>query len=300
MEGVTDTCFRQVVDKAGRPDLMFTEFTSVEGLWSRGLAYVAGRLKFERYEKPLIAQLWGTTPELFGKTAALINKMGFDGVDINMGCPDRAVVKKGGGAALIENPELAREIIRATLANAGELPVSVKTRIGFKTMVTEPWVSWLLESGIQALIIHGRTAKELSKVPVHWEEIGKAVLLRNQMGSKAIIIGNGDILSRMEAIKKVKQYGVDGVMIGRGVLKNPWVFCKRQATSYKRQEKIRILKYHMKLFEETWEGKRPFVTLRKYFKIYVKGFRGAGALREQLMQARTREEALKVLEINQL
>jgi len=326
MEGVTDTVFRRVVIKAGRPDLMFTEFTSVDGLISKGFAYVAQRLEYTEAERPIIAQIWGNKPENFYQAAKMLASMGFDGIDINMGCPDRAVLRTGGGAALIEQPELARKIIQATREGVGALPISVKTRIGFKAVVTEAWVKWLLESQIEALIIHGRTAKELSKGKAHWEEIGKAMEIRNSIfgGSETrivrarslpprrgpaaranstspappgtIIIGNGDVESREEAMEKVKQYGVDGVMIGRGALKNPWIFQKIPMPNAKCQ-KIQLLKYHMDLFEKTWQAKRPFVTLRKYFKIYARGFRGAVKLREALMTAETAVEVRRLLDL---
>ena len=248
MEGVTDTVFRRVVMKAGRPDLMFTEFTSVEGLLSRGYTYVADRLVFDASEQPLIAQIWGTKPEQFFQTAKLLKAKGFAGININMGCPVREVVRLGAGAALIENPDLAVQIIRATREGAGKLPISVKSRLGLHQNNIEKWTRILLGEKLETIIIHGRTAKELSKVPAHWEEIKKAVEIRDAMGVKTLIIGNGDVESLSDADKKVKKYKVDGVMIGRGVLKNPWVF-DRDNKPKSKQNRMALLTYHMDLFE---------------------------------------------------
>jgi nifR3 family TIM-barrel protein len=303
MEGVADTVYRQVLLKSGRPDLMFTEFTSVDGLTSRGFEYVAQRLKFTPEEKPLIAQIWGMDPEKFYLSAKIIKEMGFDGIDINMGCPAKDVVKTGGGAALIDKPDLARKIIKATREGAGELPVSVKTRLGRKIKVIDTWIPWLLESGIAALTIHGRTEKEMSKVPAHWEEMGKVVRMRDEFvgannHSPVRIIGNGDIESRGEAWEKAAKYGVDGVMIGRGALKDPWIFNSSNELRVMRYDKLQLLKFHMNLFEQTWGKDKPFVTLRKYFKIYAQGFSGAVDMRERLMATRNREEVLGIIEGN--
>jgi nifR3 family TIM-barrel protein len=300
MEGVTDSAFRQVIAKAGRPDVMFTEFTSVDGLISRGYEFVADRLIYTTGERPLIAQIWGTEPTNFYQAAKLLVKKGFDGIDINMGCPVKDVLKKGGGAALIERPDLAEKIIKATVDGAGKLPVSVKTRIGVKKIQTEAWIPFLLKQPIKALSIHGRTAKEMSKVPVHWEEIGKAAKFRDVVGAnnylplQTVIIGNGDVESRGEALKKAEQYCLDGIMIGRGALKNPWIFQKNDERGTKK-DKIGLLKYHIEVYEKTWGGRKPFRVLRKYFKIFAKGFRGAAELREKLMQAESKEEVEQLL-----
>lgn len=290
MEGVADTYFRQVLVRAGKPDLMFTEFTSVDGLISRGYEYVARRLAYNPYEQPLIAQIWGTEPDNFYQAAKIMKEKRFAGIDINMGCPAKEVIRKGGGAALIDKPELAREIIEATKNGAGGLPVSVKTRIGRKIICTETWVTWLLKSKIDALIVHGRTEAEKSKVPAHWEEIAKAVIIRNELKAKAVIIGNGDIESRAKAEEMVKEFGADGVMIGRGALKNPWIFNSTLISKPGKAERLDLLRNHLELIM-TGQGKqKPLVTMRKYYKNYVSGFRGAVKMREELMKAETREE----------
>lgn len=284
MEGVTDSAFRRVMVAVGRPDLMMTEFTSVDGLYSRGLAYVRQRLAFTPVEKPLVAQIWGTQPDLFYKAAKLLKRMGFDGIDLNMGCPDKAVMKAGVGAQLIGNRVLAAALIAAAKRGAGDLPVSVKTRIGINRVVTEDWARFLLAQGIEALTVHGRTAQHRSERAVDWEEIGKVVQLRRDLGIKTVLIGNGDVQSRAEALDKVSRFGVDGVMIGRGVLHNPWLFCDPPGQP-NREEKLRLLLKHMELFEETWGDEKPFVNLRKYFQVYAQGFRGSKRLRIALMQA---------------
>ena len=218
--------------------------------------------------------------------------MGYDGVDINMGCPDRSIVSKGACSALINNPELAKEIIEATQEGlAGEAPLSVKIRIGFDKIQTEDWVEFLLKLGLDALIVHGRTTKELSKVPSRWEEIGKAVKIRDKMGIKTKIIGNGDIKNLTQAYDQVEKFGVDGVMIGRGIFSDPWVFNLETSIAEKSvAEKLSLLRSHAHLFEEVWGREKHFDTLKRFIKIYVSGFEGAFEMRLELMSARTTAE----------
>ena len=291
MENVTDTVFRQVVISCGSPDLFFTEFTNTDGMTSVGRTFVEKRLQFTPEEQPLIAQIWGTDPKHFQQTAKICAEMGFAGIDINMGCPVKDVMMHGSCAALIDNPILARQLVQATKDGAGSLPVSVKTRIGTKTIKTEEWVRFLLEQDIAALTVHGRTAKEQSLVPAHWDEIGKVVSIRNQMGLQTKIIGNGDIQSMQDGQEKVEQYGVDGIMIGRGIFKNPWVFNpnsnESEITPRMRLEK---LLEHMNLFEKTWKNTKPFPILKKFVKAYIQSFDGAGELRGELMDTKTFEE----------
>src|SRR3989344_3336791 len=224
MEGVTDTVFRRVINYCGRPTVYFTEFTNVDGLFSKGAKQVEHRLMFTPEEKPLIAQIWGMRPENYTKAAIKIKEMGFDGIDINMGCPEKNVVKRGACAGLIHNPKLVAEIIEATKEGANSLPVSVKTRLGIGEIETEEWVSFLLKQSLNALTIHLRTAREMSGPPPHWEELPKAVALRNEINPKTILLANGDIESVTEAKEIVKKFGIDGVMIGRGIFKNPFLF----------------------------------------------------------------------------
>lgn len=294
MEDVTDTVFRRVVASCGAPDLYFTEFTSVDGLFSKGYPYVAKRLQFTSDEHPLIAQIWGAKPENYFKAAQMLGEMGFDGIDINMGCPEKRVIKQGMCAALIENRSLAKEIIQATKEGAGKLPVSVKTRIGVNTIVTEDWTGFLLDQEIEALIVHGRTAKEMSEVPVHWDEITKVVKLRDMMKLSTVIIGNGDVLSRNDALERVKESGVDGIMIGRGVFHDPWVFNKEHfGDSVTFQEKLVTLEQHVRLYQSTWGDNRPFAVLKKFVKCYIAGYPGSSEIRADLMTTTSYEEILE-------
>jgi nifR3 family TIM-barrel protein len=291
MEGVTDTVFRQVILHAGPPDVFMTEFISVEGYCSRGYPGMKDSLRFAESERPIIAQIWGYTPTLFEKTATDLVAQGYDGIDINMGCPDRSVMKKGCGAALIQNPALAAEIIEAVKQGVrGKVPVSVKTRIGVKEIVTDTWIPFLLDQKISALTVHGRTAKELSKVPAHWEEIGKAV------NGNCVVIGNGDVMSKQDGKAKAAEFGVDGIMVGRGIFSNPWLFADEIEKEHSKQERFDLLQYHLDLFEATWQATKPVFTLRKFFKIYIQGFPGALDLRVKLMAAQTLAEIRDLLQ----
>lgn len=300
MEDVTDTVFRRIILQCGRPDLFFTEFTNVEGLASeKGDAVVSQRLLFTPKEKPIIAQVWGKTPEHYALATQRIKAMGFDGIDINMGCPEKSVVKNGCCAALINNPSRASEIIQATQEAAGDMPVSVKTRIGFTTIVTETWISFLLQHNLAALTVHGRTAKEESKVPAHWDEIAKAVSIRNQMNLSTVILGNGDVQSLVEARSRVQETGVDGVMIGRGIFHNPFLFAMRDRDQIDKSELFQIMTDHLKLYISVWGGKKHYPMMKKYFKIYIQGFDGASEIRQKCMETETAEEALELLKILQ-
>lgn len=297
MDDVTDTVFRQIVIKVGRPDIFFTEFVNCEGLFSPGAEIVKRRLKFDPSEKPLVAQIWGTKPENFFKAAQLLQSLGFDGIDINMGCPDRKVTKKGAGAALIENSQLAKEIILATQKGAPKLPISVKTRIGFKTIKTEQWIGFLLKMNLAALTIHGRTAAQMSKAAANWEEINRVVKLRDELGVNTLIIGNGDVEDWAQIQKYYQEYKVDGVMIGRGIFHNLGAFVKTaKEGDQSSQEKMKLLIDHTELFIKTWGSVKNFAILRKFFKIYASGFKGASNLRTKLMRANSLEEVELILQ----
>ena len=285
MEGVTDYVFREIIAGAGKPDVFFTEFTNTEALCSKGYGKMVQNLKYSESQRPIVAQIWGTDPKNFCTVARMIKDLGFDGIDINMGCPVRDVLKMGSGASLINNPELAAAMITATKAGADGMPVSVKTRIGVSKVVTEEWIGFLLKQHIDALTVHGRTAKELSKVPAHWEEIGKAVKLRDQYAPETVIIGNGDILNHGQAQNAHTMYGVDGVMIGTGIFQNPWLF-EKNPKEHTSRESLELLLKHAKLYSDTYPGERRFVAMRKYFKIYVRSFSGANALLKQLMETK--------------
>lgn len=291
MDDVTDSVFRQIIQNLAPADLYFTEFTSVDGLASeKGREPVARRLQFTEAERPLIAQIWGNDPEKFFKAAQLCKEMGFDGIDINMGCPVKDVVKRGMCSGLIQNPELAGKIIQATKDGAGGIPVSVKTRLGMREVQPE-WIEFLLKQDLPALIIHGRTVREMSKVPAHWDEIKKVVEMKNKIAPNTIIIGNGDVESYQDGLDKVKKTGVDGIMIGRGIFKNLWIFDKdskpRELTLEQRMEHLLT---HTRLFVNTWGTNKPFPILKKFYKIYISDFEGSAELRARFMETKNLEE----------
>lgn len=303
MEDVTDTVFREVLLSVSHPDalhVVFTEFTSTDGLCDeRGRPKVSERLMVNASELrllksmnvKLVAQIWGGKPENFRDSAALISEMGvFDGIDINMGCPVKKVVKNKSCAHLINYPELAREIVFATTEGTS-LPVSIKTRLGFNRIITESWIGHLLETPAKAITIHGRTRAMMSNGPAHWDEIGKAVKLRNEMKSSVIIAGNGEVKSYKETLQKSQLYGVDGVMVGTGVFKNPWMFntLDREIPIV---ERFMLMNKHIELYRQTWGDGRDYNVLKRFFKIYITGFEGAAHWRDVFMRAHGFEEAL--------
>lgn len=296
MEAVTDTVFRRIVAGYGKPSVFYTEFVNIDGMFSKGRSFVEHRLQYTEEERPLIAQIWGVQPELFYQAARRVKALGFDGVDINMGCPDSGITQKGACSALIGNPTLAGEIIKAVREGAGDLPVSVKTRIGRGSIQTEEWCGFLLSQNIDALIVHGRTVREMSKVPAYWDEIGKVVKLRNDMKIPTIIIGNGDIKSLEDGKEKVQSYGVDGFMVGRGIFENLFFFDERNKLSeISKEEKMQLLLSHMRLFAQVWGNTKNFAILKKFFKIYANGFEGAGELRAKLMDTTTPDQVEQIV-----
>ncbi len=309
MEGVTDTVFRQVVGTLAKPDVYFTEFTNCEGMMSKGREKVGRRLIYSDRERPLIAQIWGLDPNAFFEVSKIIVEMGFEGIDLNMGCPVGAVVARGSCSGLIGNPSLAKEMIEATKKGIQEtgkmIPVSVKTRIGLKSITTEEWIGFLLEQNLDALTIHLRTQKEMSNVPAHFEELEKVVSLKNKIAPNTVLIANGDILSKAHGKELVEKYGIDGVMIGRGVFHNPYVFDESiDYESLDKSERIKLLLFHVDMFEKVWTVDHPlsekemgklFPPLKRFFKIYVSGFEGAAELREKLMATQNINETRKVL-----
>ncbi len=298
MEEVSDDAFRSLLCEIGRPDIFFTEFTSVEGMQSAGRDHVIHRLKMSPTQSPVIAQIWGTTPEFFEQTARdIVSIGGFAGIDINMGCPVKKIIKGGACGGLIQNPILATEIYMATLRGAGKLPVSIKTRIGFSTLATESWIGHLLDTcKPAALTVHGRTVKEESKVPVHLEELAKINALRQQFSPDTTIIANGDIDSVNAGKKLCTELGFDGYMIGRGVFHNPWVFDSNTNPATKTiEQKLNILLHHTRLFVQTWGTSKNFAILRRFFKIYASGFEGATILRVALMECKSEAKVQTVI-----
>lgn len=288
MANVTDCAFRRVIAKYGKPDVIWTEFVSCDGLMSRGREHLMIDLKYDKSERPIVAQIFGSKPENFFKTAQLIKELGFDGIDINMGCPDRNVEKQGAGACMIKTPELAKEVILATMAGAPDLPISIKTRIGYNKNMLSEWLPVLLSTNPAAIIVHARTRKEMSLVPARWEHVKEAVQIRDSIQTgegKTLILGNGDVKNLTEAYQRVAETGCDGVMIGRGIFGNPWLFNKDligQEISTK--EKLRVMVEHTKLFEELLGEHKGFELMKKHYKAYVNGFDKAKELRIELME----------------
>jgi tRNA-dihydrouridine synthase len=308
MDDVTDTVFRRVVAGCTAPDLSYTEFVNVDGLQSPGRDRLLKKLRFTSDEKNLIAQLWGLKPENFQKTAEQIadgtfarefglpEGVNFAGIDLNMGCPAKSEVKAGACAALIKKPELAVEIIRATQAGAGDLPVSVKTRLGFNE-VDFSWHETLLGQNLSMLTIHGRTRKEMSKVPAHWEDINTVRQLRDRIAPGTLIVGNGDVENRAQGLELAREYQLDGIMVGRGIFHDPFLFAENSPWgTYTKAQRVALYAKHVKGFAETWpHGERNVATLNKFCKVYISGFDGAKELRERLMQAGSTDELLAIL-----
>jgi nifR3 family TIM-barrel protein len=297
MADVTDAPFRELISRIAKPDVIWTEFTSADGLVSGGKEALLYNLKYSPLERPIVAKLFGARPEKMEEAATLVATLGFDGIDINMGCPDRAIERQGAGAALIQDPPLAREILRAVKRGAPELPFSVKTRLGYNTDVLESWLPELLAEEPAAITVHARTRKEMSKVPARWERVRRAVEIRNESGSHTLILGNGDVASIADAKEKVLASGADGVMLGRAIFGNPWLFSKTERKEDKTLEEILLtLLRHAKLFDEHLSGHKSFAVMRKHFKSYITGFPHAKELREALMEATDSNELAKVID----
>lgn len=296
MEDVTDIVFRHVVSEAARPDVFFTEFTNTESFCHpEGIHSVRGRLTFSEDEQPMVAHIWGDKPEQFKEMSFGLADMGFKGIDLNMGCPVANVAKKGKGSGLILRPERAAEIIQA--AKAGGLPVSVKTRLGYYNI--EEWKEWLrhvFKQDIANLSIHLRTRKEMSKVDAHWELIEAIKEMRDEVAPQTLLTINGDIPDRQKGMELATKYGIDGVMIGRGIFHNPFAF-EKEPREHTSKELLDLFRLHLELFEKySNEETQQFKSLRRFFKIYVRGIRGASELRHQLMSTETVNEARALLD----
>jgi len=305
MEDVTDTVFRELIAGISSLDklhVLFTEFMSVDGfLHSRGKDKVRHRLVVSDAEGDLlrkkgmkiVAQIWGSDPEKFYRAAREIAEdYSFDGIDINMGCPVKKIVKNNACSALINTPDLAREIISATQEGA-KLPVSVKTRIGFNEVVTEAWISNLLLTSPAAITLHGRTQKMQSEGMADWNEVRKAVELRDRSGSSTMILGNGDVLNYSDGLSKHENVACDGIMVGRGIFHNPAFFAENEIMEH--EDRLDLLKMHLLNFQSAWKGEKNYAILKRFFKIYVHSFDGAGELRSKLMETHSCEEALEIV-----
>lgn len=306
MEDVTDTSFREVVAGLADPrylQILYTEFTSVDGMnHPVGKIRVGERLLVSNSERNilkekgirLIAQIWGRKPELFHRIAREITEeFEFDGLDINMGCPVKNIVKNGCCSALINEPELAKEIILAT-KEATHLPVSVKTRTGIKTHQTEEWIAQLTTTKPAAIILHGRTQKQQSDGLADWQEIAKGARIRDSIHPETKFLGNGDIMSVAQGEALCREYDLDGVMIGRGIFHNPWFFNPAQAAPQK-IEKLEQLINHTRIFEQNWGGKKNLNILKRFYKIYTSDFAGAARIRADLMEATSFDDVYQIV-----
>ena len=291
MADVTDAAFRRIICKYGKPDVTWTEFVSADGLASLGREVLKNDLLYTESERPIVAQLFSSHPEKMREASKFCADLGFDGIDINMGCPDRSVEKQGAGAAMIKNQKSAKDIIQAVkdgIRDADKnIPVSVKTRVGYNRVEIEEWIPFLLEQNIEALTVHARTRKEMSDVPARWEHIKEIVNIRNKMGLKTKIIGNGDALDITHAKALAEETGCDGVMLGRAIFGNPWLFAGHIPTV---QEKLHVMVEHTNLFEEILGKVKNFAIMKKHFKAYVNGFEGAKELRVKLMECNNSTE----------
>ena len=321
MADVTDPAFRRLIAKYGKPDVTWTEFVSADGL-----AHPTGReklikdLAFTDAERPIVAQLFSSNAENMKNAARLCAELGFDGIDINMGCPDRTIEKQGCGSAMIKTPDKAVEIINAAKLGIQEsgkdIPLSVKTRVGYNKEDIDNWIVLLLKQGLAALTVHARTRKDMSKVPANWDYISRVVILRNTLAPNTKIIGNGDVVDMADGKEKVAQTGCDGIMIGRACFGNPWIFntsiqvtkrgnwkqnfflrllpqtwakklmgdSRYTVSDISLEQKLRVMVEHSKLFCELLPHKN-FATMKKHYKAYCHGFPGAKELRIELMDA---------------
>ena len=298
LEDVTDAAFRRLIAKYGKPDVMFTEFTSADGLIladAEGQKKLRKKLLYSESERPIVAQIFTSSPERMEKASALIAELGFDGVDINMGCPDRAVEKSGCGAALIKNPALARELICA--AKTSGLPVSIKTRIGYNTDELDTWLPELLAEEPAAITMHARTRKEMSDVPAQWDKVARAVAIRDAAKSATLIVGNGDVQDMADARAKAQETGCDGIMLGRAIYGNPWLFSNSRELAHSPEERMQALLEHLQLFNELLGDTVNYATMKKHFKAYISGWDGAKELRIRLMETETSAAARDILNV---
>ncbi|MFA7285409.1 MAG: tRNA-dihydrouridine synthase [Candidatus Paceibacterota bacterium] len=297
MADVTDYPFRQIINKYGKPDVLWTEFVSADGL-----AHPVARekllidLKFDPNEHPIVAQIFGSNTENIKSASALCMELGFDGIDINMGCPDKSIEKQGAGSGMIKNIESAKAVIAAAKEGAPGIPISVKTRIGYNKNEIDTWIRELLKQDIALLTVHLRTRKEMSLVPAHWELMNDIVKLRDEVAPNTLILGNGDATDLIDANSKFLETGCDGVMLGRAIFGNPFLFAKQKRPEQGEghvvdlPQKLKVMLEHTKLFEEVLGSHKNFAIMKKHYKAYVNNFEGAKELRVKLMDARDYKE----------
>jgi len=302
MADVTDAAFRRMFAKYGKPDVTWTEFVSADGLVSEGRKVLQYDLLYSEKERPIVVQLFSSNPTKMREAACYVAGLGFDGIDINMGCPDKSVEKQGAGAAMMKDQNKAREIIQAVKdgikdskkKNTKNMSISVKTRIGYSKNQINEWIPFLLEQDIDALTVHARTRKEMSLVPARWEHVKEVVEIRNKMKVKTKIIGNGDVRDLKHGVELAKETGCDGVMIGRAVFGAPWIFSRHEKIPTIEQ-KLKIMLEHTKLYEKLLGKVKNFANMKKHFKAYVNGFDGAKELRVKLMETHSYKEVEKIV-----
>lgn len=297
MEDVTDNAFREIIARHGKPDVTFTEFTSADGIMSEGRENVIHRFEYNESQRPIVAQIFSKNPDKIYETALLCQELKFDGIDINMGCPKTNICRQGAGSGMIKTPELAKEIILATKKGAGDLPVSVKTRLGYTRkdeMYT--WINNVLEAEPVTLTIHGRTRKEMSKVPADWNAIKEVVEIRDKAKSETLIIGNGDVMSQDDGIEKSKNAGTDGFMVGRGIYGNPWFFNKTtKKEDLSVNEILAVLLEHTALYEEYFLERKNFYYMKKHYKSYIAGIPNSKDLKIKLLESTSVEEVRQIV-----
>jgi len=299
MDDVTDVVFRSIISECSAPDMFFTEFVNVDGLQSRGRDKLIHKLAINKQtDHKVVAQIWGKIPDNYRKTTDEIVEMGFHGVDINMGCPQKNEVKNGCCSALINDRDMAGCIVKATQEGAGgRIPVSVKCRLGWNE-IDLTWHEYLLGFNLDMLSIHMRTRKEMSDVPAHWDVLPQIIALRDAISPTTKIVINGDIRDYAHGMELAQQTGADGVMIGRGIFKDP--FCFAEQSPWERMspaEKVLLYKTHVERFESTYlRREKSFQSLRKFCKTYVHGFDSASELREKVMSSQSNQELIKVLD----
>jgi nifR3 family TIM-barrel protein len=308
MADVTDVAFRKVINTYGKPDVTWTEFVSADGLiraTPEGKEKLLRDLRFDsKIERPIVAQLFSSHPEYMKQAATLVQELGYDGIDINMGCPDKSIEKQGCGSAMIKNPENAVAVIKAAKEGAPNLPITVKTRIGYNKHELETWLPKLLSAEPAVITIHARTRKEMSKVPARWEHVKQAVEIRDayfkdREGDKTLILGNGDAVTIEDAYQKAVFSNADGVMIGRGIFGNPWLFRNlhtREVYMPSLKERFDVMLEHTREFVKQLGDIKSFAIMKKHYKAYVNHFDGAKELRLELMEkANTLEEVESIV-----
>ena len=314
MEDVSDLVFRDMIHRAGPPMVYFSEFTAAAAML-RGDPEALRRLEFNERHRPMVAQIWGNNPEEYFAAVRELQRRGFDGVDINMGCPKRKITSKGACSALINNRTLAGKLITAAREGAesafadygdfhegppgriqrgGPMPVSVKTRLGFSEIQTEEWCGFLLEQGIALITLHGRTSAQQSEGEADWQEIQRAAVLRDTLSPRTLLLGNGDVREFVQFSKYSRRYGLDGVMVGRGVLRNPFIFRNENFHDLPAGERAAWALKHLREYRRIYEGRRNFEIMKKFFKIYLAHFEDPD--REGIMTVHSYADAEHILE----